>query len=558
MELIKNETGFILSRGDVCFDFVCDKVPELYGQRAKCCIEGNVPTPTLLDGDRILVPVGEGIALTVGEQNLVRDARGDFCSKTGTLCMVILERDGKFLLISLDNGIYSSYDTKPENDRYKLVIKNKKPCGVTYAIFDTLKDACAYHREMHQVKRTLEDKIKKTPALETLVGGAIFWVWSNDMDEVMYSEYNTDKSPAVGEDVLSVAGDLHEAGIDRALMGLLFAADSKYVEPLYKKYGYISTQYDNYNDVFNPAMLEKVPSNRARNCDYTARRMKDYPAGVQITPSGRLAEAWALKGFDGVMYPQNTLCPKIAAQRIKEEIPEIIKEYPYYKGRFIDVYGCRLGECHSEEHPLTMYDTWKVKNGAFESIEDMGLITGTENGFDGIIEHLGYTEGLHSPVILQIPDSGRKHANMFNDEQTEHIGREMMQPSRRVPLWQLVYHDAMMTFPYWGDSTESSPKYTQRRVLFACLFGCPPLYSFKVSDYERLKPAIIDSYKRIGEVHSKVATLKMTDYEVLSDDYMLQRSVFGNKYEIIVNFSDTECEYNGKTVGAQDMLFYEI
>jgi hypothetical protein len=278
---------------------------------------------------------------------------------------------------------------------------------------------------------------------------------------------------------------------------------------------------------------------------------------VQITPSGRLAEAWALKGFDGVMYPQNTLCPAIAAQRIKEEIPKIISEYPYYKGRFIDVYGCRLGECHSDAHPLSMNDTQRVKNGAFESIENMGLITGTENGFDGIIEHLGYTEGLHSPVILQIPDSGRKHANMFDDEQTEFIGMEMMQPSRRVPLWQLVYHDAMLTFPYWGDSTESSPEYTNRRVLFACLFGCPPLYSFKVSDYEKLKPAILDSYKRICEVHSKIATLKMTDYEVLSGDYTLQRSAFGDKYEIIVNFSNTAREYNGKIIPAQDMIFIE-
>ncbi|MBE6584447.1 MAG: hypothetical protein E7649_05670 [Ruminococcaceae bacterium] len=558
MEFIKKSSGFALSHGGVSFEFCSDTVPEIKDDTVKLFLEGTVPTPELCDGDRILVPVGEGIALTVGESNIIDTARGDFCSKTGTLCMVIVERAGKFLLISLDNGNNSSYDTKPENGRYKLIIKNKKACGVTYAVFNSLKDACACHRSLHEVKRTLTEKIMENPEIEKLVGGAIFWVWSDNMDEVMYSDYNTDISPAVGEDVLTVAGDLHASGVDRAMMGFLYAEDSRLVEPLYKKYGYISTQYDNYNDVFNPAMIEKVPSNRARNCDYTARRMKDYPEGVQITPSGKLANAWALKGFDGEMYPQNTLCPAVALQRIKEEIPKIIAEYPYYRGRFIDVYGCRLGECHSEVHPLTMDDTAKVKNEAFKSIEDMGLITGTENGFDGIIEHLTYTEGLHSPVILQIPDSGRKHANVFDDEQTEFIGKEMMQPSRRVPLWQLVYHDAMMPFPYWGDSTESSPRYTNRRVLFACLFGCPPIYSFKVSDYEKLKPAILDSYKRITEVHSKVATLKMTDYEVLSDDYMLQRSVFGNKYQITVNFSDMDRENNGKSICAQSMLFEEI
>jgi hypothetical protein len=95
-------------------------------------------------------------------------------------------------------------------------------------------------------------------------------------------------------------------------------------------------------------------------------------------------------------------------------------------------------------------------------------------------------------------------------------------------------------------------------VLFACLFGCPPLYSFSVKDYEALKPAILDSYKRISDVHSKVATLKMTDYEVLSEDYTLQRSVFGDKYSVTVNFSDTEKEYNGKVIKAEDLIFEEI
>jgi hypothetical protein len=171
---------------------------------------------------------------------------------------------------------------------------------------------------------------------------------------------------------------------------------------------------------------------------------------------------------------------------------------------------------------------------------------------------LTYSEGLHSPVNLQIPDSGRKHAHVMNEEQVAHTGKEMMKPSCRVPLWQLVYHDCMMTFPYWGDSTEATPGYTDRKVLFACLFGCPPLYSFSMKDYEALKPTILDSYKRITAIHEKVATLEMTEYKVLSEDYMLQTSTFGNKYRVTVNFSDAPKTFNGKTVDAGEMIFEEI
>ena len=558
MNFKKSENGFSIVCDSVSFDFVSDIFPEEKDGVIFLNTEGILPTPTLENGDRILLPMGEGIALTVGEPEPIANAFGDFCSKQGTLCMVILERNGKFLLISLDNGINSAYDTRPENGKYKLLMKNKLPCGVKYTVTDSLYKACSLHRKWHGDVITLDEKIKANPEIEKLVGGGIFWIWNNNYDEVMYSDYETDVNPATGDDLMTIADDLYNNGVNKAMMGIFFEPDSNFVEPLYKKYGYISTQYDNYNDVLNPEMLSVIPNNRAKNCDYTARRMKDYSAGVQITPTGDLAKAWALKGFDGLMHHQNTLCPAVAAERIREEIPQILKKFPYYKGRFIDVYGCRLGTCYSPVHPLTMADTLKVKNGAFESMEKMGLITGTENGFDGIINHLTYSEGLHSPVNLQIPDSGRKHAHVMNEEQVAHTGKEMMKPSRRVPLWQLVYHDCMMTFPYWGDSTESAPKYTNRKVLFACLFGCPPLYSFSVKDYEALKPSILDSYKRIGEIHSKVATLKMTNYEVLSNDYMLQRSVFGDKYSITVNFSDKPLEYNGKLIAPESLLLEEI
>lgn len=145
----------------------------------------------------------------------------------------------------------------------------------------------------------------------------------------MYSDYNVSVSPASGEALLDIADDLYNNGVSKALFGLFFEVDSPLSEPLYKKYGFLSTQYDNYNDVLNPQLLDIIPNNRVKNCDYTSRRMKDYPDGVIINKSGELAPAWELKGFDGKMHNQNTLCPVCAKKRMQEEIPEILKKYPY-------------------------------------------------------------------------------------------------------------------------------------------------------------------------------------------------------------------------------------
>ena len=539
MNYIENTNGFSLVSGSVQFDFVTELRPEEQGDKLRFLVKGSAPIPALLDGDRLLLPIGEGIALTVGEENLVLNANGDFCSKLGTMSMVMVERGGKFLLISLDNGLHSSYDARPVDGRYALAVNCRKTCGVSYSIFNSLAEACASYRESRGKVRTLAEKCQFNPEVEKLMSGGIFWVWNDNYDEVMYADADTDVNPEVGEaDLFAVADALRAGGVDEAMIGIFFDGDSSAVEKLYREYGYLSTQYDNYNDVLDPEMLSIIPNNRAKNCGYTARRMKDYPKGVQIKPDGTMKNAWALKGFDGLMHAQKTCCPAVAADAMRREIPEVLAKYPYYKGRFIDVYGCRLGDCYSDEHPLTTEECLDVKNGAFQSIEEMGLIPGTENGFDAIMDHLVYTEGLHSPVIFQIPESGRKHAHVFNDEQTAHIAANMMVPCRRVPMWELAYHDCMMAFPYWGDSTESSPDFTRRRTLYACLFGCPPLYSFSMKDFEALKPAILKSYAEITAINRKVGKLPMTGYEVLSEDYMIQRTTFGDRYRVTVNFAE--------------------
>ena len=94
--------------------------------------------------------------------------------------------------------------------------------------------------------------------------------------------------------------------------------------------------------------------------------------------------------------------------------------------------------------------------------------------------------------------------------------------------------------------------------MFACLYGCPPLYSFFVKDFEKLKDSIVSSYKTINAIHKKVAELPMTDFQVLRDDYQVQRSVFGDKYEVIVNFSEESYTYKNKLILPDDLLFEEI
>lgn len=562
--LIKTEKGFLLDSEKTSFEFESNIIPKLKDNLFKTEVKGNVPVPKIKKGDRLLLPVDDGIAITAEKEYVMSGKplnciQGAFLSRAGTMSMVVIERDKKFLLIALDNGIGASYKAEKTDGLFALEIICERACNVSYGIFDSLTLACKCYRNIKKCGQlTLEDKLKNNPEIDKLIGGGIFWVWSDNYDKVMYSHENTDLAPGIGDKLFGVADELYESGIRKAMFGFLFESDSYLTEKLYKKYGYLATQYDNYNDVLNPELLEIVPSNRARNCDYTKRRMKDYPDGVQIRKDGTLAPAWQLKGFDGNMYEQNTLCPLVAAKRIKEEIPEILKNYPYYKGRFIDVYGTSVAECFSKEHPVTFDECLELKKDAFKFLGDIGLIAGTEDGMEEVVDSLVYTEGLHSPVYFRAPDSGRIYPHTFTEEQTEHINKQMLNPECRVPLWHLVYHENMIVFPYWGDSTEMSPELIAKKVLFACLYGCAPIYSFLEKEFCSLKEVIVSSYKKITDVTSKTATLPMSSFEILSEDYSVQKSVFGDKYEVVANFSEKEYVYNNKKIMPNDLYFGEL
>ena len=82
-----------------------------------------------------------------------------------------------------------------------------------------------------------------------------------------------------------------------------------------------------------------------------------------------------------------------------------------------------------------------------------------------------------------------------------------------------------------------------------------PLYSFSLSNYEKLKPHILSSYGEISKVSCYTAKEPITEYRVLSDDYMIQKTVFGGKYAVTVNFSREERQAEDKMIPAEGMVF---
>lgn len=149
----------------------------------------------------------------------------------------------------------------------------------------------------------------------------------------------------------------------------------------------------------------------------------------------------------------------------------------------------------------------------------------------------------------RLPDAGRRMTTLYGlDELSDGFEKYMLEPKYRIPLWELVYHDCMTAYWYWGDSTNSVPALMKKRNLFELLYGLPPLYSLSVETWDKMKAEIAESYARTTPYARKLYNVRMTDFRYLTEDKTVQKTTFANAMQVVVNFGNEPYVYENKKV----------
>ena len=182
-------------------------------------------------------------------------------------------------------------------------------------------------------------------------------------------------------------------------------------------------------------------------------------------------------------------------------------------------------------------------------MHEKGLFVGAENPHEDAVPYCEYAEGTLSLGAYRFYDAGRRMATVYaEDEIPEAHKKYMLNPAYRIPLWELVYHDCMASYWYWGDSTNSAPCVMNERNLFELLYGLAPLYSFSVETWDKYKKQIAESYAKTVPFAKKLYGTRMTDFCYLTDDRWVQKTTFSNATQIIVNFGSEPYRYDGKKI----------
>jgi hypothetical protein len=478
------------------------------------------PQPFVTDsGTDLIVPLNEGISYPV-EDDSIDPMRLEAYGGHG-ICMSF------WGVTNGESGQMTIIET-PDDASIQIARYQKKLC--IYPVWEPQRGEFGYTRQIrycffHQggtvaickkyrsyieqkgALKTLSQKRFENPNVDLLIGAVNTWCWDPDP--------------------LAIVRDMRAAGMEKILWSN--AAPAPVVKQM-NEWRILTSRYDIYQDVMDPELfrlLQYIDSNWPTEA---------WPNDIVINAAGQREKGWEIEGKKGGMYPCGVLCDSRATDYAARRIPAELKEKPY-RGRFIDTTtAAPWRECYSPEHPMTRSQSkeWKMKLLKYVS-RDQGLITGSETGHDAAVPYVHFFEGMMSLAPYRVDDAGRNMMRIL-DKVPPQVAKYQVGYGYRLPLWELVYHDCVVAYWYWGDYNNKIPAVWNNRDLFNILYATPPMFMFDRYFWEQNRGRFRQSYRNITPAVLAAGYQEMTNFQFITKDRSVQQSSFANGTRITVNF----------------------
>jgi hypothetical protein len=369
---------------------------------------------------------------------------------------------------------------------------------------------------------SLKEKMSKNPMVEKMIGApdVKIYIYTNRINEPYmraWCEPVLDGYSCVHttfEQVSNLLDRLKDDGVDNALILLG---------------GWNRAGYDNgHIDMWPPAEgaggsagLGKLAA-RARSLGYVFSLHDNYQDFYLNAPS--YDEKYLVKKTDGSVHNGGIwdggqcrlICSREAlslAEANLNKIQEAVDISSYYLDTTT---AAKLYECYDEKHPQSRIDDKLSKYRLLSDLTERGLVVGTEGGNDWAIPVCTFFEGL--------PGSGAGY----------NAGIESANFGIAVPLFNLVYHDSIIC--YWQHGQPYGREDHVNHVLCDLLQAQPSSWSIVYEQFDDLEPLIVEAYRLLGRLHKKTAHCQMVSHEFLKQDFTVQKTIFSDGSEVIVNF----------------------
>ena len=126
-------------------------------------------------------------------------------------------------------------------------------------------------------------------------------------------------------------------------------------------------------------------------------------------------------------------------------------------------------------------------------------------------------------------------------------------PRTRLPLYQAVFHDAVIVTHHWAFDQLKLTNIAASRSLTQQLYNVPPLFHLSAGTMAARLPALKRHDAFFRPLHQRLAHQPMTGFDWLSDDRMLQRTTFADGTQLIANFADAPRAHGGIALPPQSV-----
>ncbi len=392
---------------------------------------------------------------------------------------------------------------------------------------------------------SLKKKGKRFPAMDKMMGAVHIYVWDKARD----TEF---------------ARELKSSGIEKALI-LWDANHTPYPETGYdnklKELGFATGGYELFTD---------LKTRDTANYEYDFSGLMRFAHTVYPGKFNQLAA----RKSDGLTYFNqfgHTSCPQAIRPEIYRKVDAKLKEFPH-ETYFLDVYQANgIFECYSPDHLLTREQFCQEVIKNHQIMEDKyNQYLGGEWGAEYVNAHVAYVHGMMTLQRTWWGSGIEKKGTIYytgdwrsNPRPTQMIGTRVANDKylkysineyTRVPLYELVYHDAVVTSWRWEDGNHHTPEIWWKKDLFNMLYGSAPLWNLDRERWEEYKYTFIDSYKKVCPWLLQIAYDEMISHRFVTNDHKVQESVFSSGKKLTVNFGDTDYSFEGKTIKAKGYL----
>lgn len=394
---------------------------------------------------------------------------------------------------------------------------------------------------------SLAENRNKLPAIDKMVGGVHIYVWDNARNAAF-------------------AKELRDSGIGKAMF-LWNANHLPYPSPGYndslKTLGYVSGAYELYTDAH-----PRDTANYDLSKSAAFLKLNAFP-GMFNKITARKKDGTTYSNQFGHYTDPQAIYPEVM-KRIKKEMAIWPNET-----FFVDVVAANgLYECYAKEHPLTRQQWAEAHKKTLQVISDShSVFLGAEWGADFAVAQSVYAHGMmtlhrtwwgteinNKSSIYYYGDwrNGQRPSIMLGTRTAPPLYlKYSINEALRVPLYELVYHDAVVTSWRWEDANHHAPELWWKKDLFNMLYGNAPLWSLDRDRWEAFKATFIKSYKTVAPWIQQIGYDEMISHRFVSGDKKVQETVFSSGKKLVVNFGDEDYLYQKKRLQGRGFLIVD-